>query len=89
MHMDNYTKASSLIDAVKENIRNDKLWIIKRWAGWKPDDSSPGRRRAVYELVPNYHLMTYDEMLTAQREISRKYPGQLFEGHRIIPEGTP
>lgn len=84
--MDSYTQAVKAINAIKDNIRNDRVWLIQRWAGWKPNESSLDGREAVYETVPHYRLMTYDEMLKAQREISRKYPGQLFEGYRAIPE---
>lgn len=84
--MDDYAEAQRAISVIKENIRKDKVWILQRWAGWKPNDSCVGRREAVYETVPDLQLMSYDEMLVAQREISRKYPGQVFEGYRIIPK---
>ena len=84
--MADYTQALNAINAVKENIRKDRVWLIQRWAGWKPSERGSGGREAIYETVPAYRLMTYEEMLQAQREISKKYPGQLFEGYRFIPE---
>ena len=87
--MDDYTQALEVIHAIKENIRNDRVWLIQRWAGWKPNDNCIDGREAVYETLSNYRPMTYEEMLKAQREISKKYPGQLFEGHRIVPDRKP
>jgi hypothetical protein len=83
-----YAQALQAINAVKENIKNDRVWLIQRWAGWKPNEHCPGGREAFYETVPTYRLMTYEEMLKAQCEISKKYPGQLFEGYRLIPESS-
>ncbi len=85
--MADYTQAREAIDAVKENIRKDRVWLIQRWTGWRPNEHAPGGHEAIYETVPTYRLMTYEEMLKAQREISKKYPGQLFEGYRVIPKG--
>lgn len=82
--MDDYAQARRVIHAIQDNIRNDRVWLIHRWSGWKPNDKCLGGREAVYETLTNYRLMSYEEMLKAQREISRKYPGQLFEGHRIV-----
>lgn len=85
--MDDYTQAREAIDSVKENIKKDRVWLIRRWTGWRPNEDYPGGHEAIYETVPAYRLMTYEEMLKAQREISKKYPGQLFEGYRMIPKG--
>lgn len=87
--MDDYTEALRAINAIKDNIRKDRVWIIQRWAGWKPNESCLEGREAVYEMVPHCPLMSHEEMVRAQREMSRKYPGQLFEGYRIIPESRP
>lgn len=85
--MADYTQALNAINAIKENIKRDRVWLIQRWAGWKPNEHCMGGREAVYETLRNYRLMTYEEMLTARREVSKKYPGQLFEGYRLIPNG--
>ncbi|WP_334188645.1 hypothetical protein [Noviherbaspirillum sp.] len=85
--MDDYHQARKAIEAIKENIRKDRVWLLRRWTGWRPNEHFPGVREAIYETVPTYRLMTHEEMLNAQGEISKKYPGQLFEGYRVIPEG--
>lgn len=84
--MDDYAQAREAIDAVKESIRTDRVWLIYRWTGWRRNEHAPDGYEAIYEIVATYRLMTYDEMLKAQREISKKYPGQLFEGYRVIPK---
>lgn len=84
--MADYTQALEAINAIKDNIKHDRVWLIQRWAGWKPNAHAIGGREAIYETVPIYRLMTYEEMLKAQRDISKQYPGQLFEGYRLIPD---
>lgn len=83
--MADYSQALEAIKAIKENIKDDRVWVIQRWAGWKR--SEHGHPEVLYETISSYRLMTYDEMLKAQRALSKQYPGQVFEGYRRIPDG--
>jgi hypothetical protein len=79
--MDNFDDAQSIIDAVKNNIEHDRIWVIQRLVRHQKQGGEE-----VYETLSDYRPMHIDDLLDALRDAEWRYPHDVLRCTKLMSD---
>jgi hypothetical protein len=83
--MKNFDDALAIINAIKDNVKNERVWVIQRLIGVRPNGQCLSGFEETYETLAEFRPMSYDEIWDAQREARKKYSNARFRAHSLKP----